>query len=788
MNVPGTQLRLIRTLLFAMMCVTAATAAFAADTPHAVPGDRWMEIDLYWFQQDHIQASADEFWKRFAPLYQGVQGDKGVILNVGWTVEYIMDWSGDLNQRILLPTRNDLQLWVNETGPLRGNWEQMHEEWKTRFAQPVSAGQKVYEPWTYGDLNRLAIALRETGAKHGIQGFKVGSLVYGRMRAAGTHGEIASWAKRHPEAFDPMELGKQGDTFYAGPVFNPRSRLHTDMSHLGGLPNGIAEGMPAYQAFAAQWGSLSKAVGLDAIMLRDEFGMAIPYQRSGPFGPLAPSSEAAHNWNTVVAALVRETKLANPKALVMMYSNGVSAISDWRSNCFDLESIAKQGYLDVFVDQTWAGAWNEAGVRYNSFWNNPVLGWTYQLAYMLMHSVVLSDTKVRHYSLVETFDAWESWDVIHTVPQRLRWGIWAYSHATVKTPEGLKLPGGSYISWANQGKRLLSDDDVHLLATNINAAVRDAHHTTKVYGPTLVYSRETMQWQMDHASPTNDIKEWIDEQAGSIIKWPLPILSATRVEWLPEVHSDLFILQTPVHLSPQHTKTILHLIASGHPVAAFGSPVGGMDPRIAKALGLTGLSAVDSSETQHAATASSKADVFAQNIPGTFPTKTRLTMNQATSQAETLYSVEGSPALIIHTSHGKKAVAWDPPTFTYAGGKPLVETWGGSAAPYVLTAGTLNALISTPGFLHAAQIDLNQTMNVSAWRTADGQLHLMAAQLEEGLRNDADRSRHASLVLPSCWNISTFQDVWSGKKYGVHDHQVTVNLRHAESVLLTSSH
>ena len=61
----------------------------------------------------------------------------------------------------------------------------------------------------------------------------------------------------------------------------------------------------------------------------------------------------------------------------MMYSNAASAYSDWRSNGFDLEGIAREGFLDVWVDQTWAGAWNEVGVRYDSFWNNPTLGWTY---------------------------------------------------------------------------------------------------------------------------------------------------------------------------------------------------------------------------------------------------------------------------------------------------------------------------------------------------------------------------------------------------------------------------
>jgi hypothetical protein len=289
--------------------------------------------------------------------------------------------------------------------------------------------------------------------------------------------------------------------------------------------------MPVHQAYATQWGSLSRAIGLNAIMLRDSFGMPVPYQRAGPWGPLAPSPDVIRKATDAVAALVKESKQANPDALFMMYSNAASAVSDWRSNGLDLETIAKQGYLDFWVDQTWAGAWNEVGIRKGAFWNAPTKGWTYQLAYMLMHAAILADSKVRHYPLVETFDAWESWDVIHSAPERLRWGIWAYSHAGMKTPHGLKMPAGTYISWANQGERLLSADDVRFLAGNINAAVTDAKQTAEIFGPTLVYSRESMQWQADHATPDHDINEWIDEQMGSVIKWPLPVLSATRMEW-----------------------------------------------------------------------------------------------------------------------------------------------------------------------------------------------------------------------------------------------------------------
>jgi hypothetical protein len=449
---------------------------------------------------------------------------------------------------------------------------------EARFSGSAAVKRRGYDPWTYGDVKKLIADLKQEAARRGISGFKVGMLNYAWTNA---YGEEAAWVGKHPEAFTNPTWVQPGN-FGVGRYFDPGARLHADPTPLGGLPHGIVEGTPVHQAYAAQWGSLSRSLSLDAVMLRDSFGTPVPYQRGGPWGAVAPSPELIHQATEAVAALVKETKLANPDALVMMYSNAASAVGDWRSNGLDLEAIAKQGYLDIWVDQTWAGAWNEVGIRDGLFWNFPTLGWTYQLAYMLTHAAILADTKVRHYPLVETFDAW---DVIHSAPERLRWGIWAYSHAAVKTPKGLKFPAGSYISWANQGERLLDEQDVSFLADNINAAVADAHQTTAVLGPTLVYSRDAMQWQIDHASPDHDINEWIDEQVGSVIKWPVPILSATRIEWLPKVQSDLFIVQAPSHLSPEHLRTLQQLIKSGHPVALLGSFAGGIDETLLRLAG-----------------------------------------------------------------------------------------------------------------------------------------------------------------------------------------------------------
>ncbi|MGP8270456.1 MAG: hypothetical protein ACLQLH_10345 [Terracidiphilus sp.] len=741
-----------------------------------------MEIDLYWFKQKDLKKSVHEFWDRFQPLYAGVSGYRGVILNFGWTVGPVMEWSGHLDQRISLPTGSGQSRWVDQSAPLTGTTAERKQKSEARYEGSIVSTRRGYDPWTYGDVKQLIAEIKREAARRGISGFKVGMLNYAWTDA---YGEEAAWVSRHPEAFTKpapsLPLDQEPNRY-----FDPAAHLHADSTLLGGLPDGIAEGMPVHRAYAAQWGSISRALGLDAIMLRDSFGMPVPYERGGPWGPLAPSAEIVHQATEAVAALVKETKLANPHALVMMYSNAASAVADWPSNGFDLETIAKQGYLDIWVDQTWAGAWNEVGIRYKNFWNNPTLGWTYQLDYMLAHAAILADTKVRHYPLVETFDAWESWDVIHSAPQRLRWGIWAYSHAAVKTPNGLKMPVGSYISWANQGDRLLSEADVNFLASNINAAVADAHKTTTVFGPTLVYSRQAMQWQTDRASPGQDANEWLDEQAGSLAKWPVPILSATRVEWLPRVQSDLFLIQTPSHLSATRLDALKKLIKGGQPVALVGNFAGSIDNSLLQLAGLHGGSTFVEKPIRMCK-ASTQALELVKNIPPTFSTYCRPESGSPAADTTVIYTEEGSPALTLKETGGLLAAAWNAPDLMSLQDIPLSRIWGNTGAPYALAAGTLNEMLRRNASLHASQIDLNQTMSIAAWRTTNGTIHLLAGNLEEGLRDDADLSRHATLAIPKSWRGESWKDAWTGQKSSFKDGQLQIDLSQASSALLESS-
>ena len=44
----------------------------AATRGPEVQADRWLEIDLYWFERGDMQGSVDKFWERFAPIFVSV--------------------------------------------------------------------------------------------------------------------------------------------------------------------------------------------------------------------------------------------------------------------------------------------------------------------------------------------------------------------------------------------------------------------------------------------------------------------------------------------------------------------------------------------------------------------------------------------------------------------------------------------------------------------------------------------------------------------------------------------
>lgn len=743
-----------------------------------VKADRWLEIDLYWFEHSDMEKSVNQFWDRFSPLMADVEGWKGVILNVGWISDYVLEWHGDLNEKIKFPKNMKEGPWFKDEGHTGGNTIDRMQMGQDRFSRTDPPQVVNYDAWTYNDLKKLSLLLRRVALKkYGLADVKVGTFVLGFESIYG--GDKPVFTKNHPNA-------------YITNFPNLLAHLSADKIRYGAFPDGIPEETPLPEFFGKQWGDLSKTIGLDVIVLRDSYlGVGI-YDRQGPYGKTAPDDPAkVKSWSDATADLVRQTKISNTKALVIGYSNAASGVADLRVNCFDLEVIAREGYLDGWIDQTWAGAWNEVGQRPNWFWNRPTLGWTYQLGYMLTHAAVLADTKVHHYFLTETFDAWESWDIIHYAQERLRWGIWAYSHAAVKTPSGLKMPDGSYISWCNQGKTLLSEKDVRFLTEQTNAAINDARETKKIFGPTLVYCRSAMEWQSIN-KPAASIKEWIDEQAGTIMKWSIPIMSITRSEYLPSVESDMFIFQTPVHLKNTEKENILKILGSGKPSAVFGSPVGGIDKEISV---LLGVSTRDSSilDTRFIGTLNYQTEGIYTSLPNTFPVFQPFSRNTFKDGLETIYSVNNSPCLGKNQSAGKQVIFWDAPEFSnnlisgsgrYGGS---LDQMLGSPTAYLLTARLINQLMKENGLAYVTEIDQDQPVNFSMWELNDGNIRLLAGNLEEGINHKNEHTVSITIDLQQKSNEKGIElsEIWSGQKMAVSSQKLEINLSQAQTKLFS---
>jgi hypothetical protein len=340
----------------------------------------------------------------------------------------------------------------------------------------------------------------------------------------------------------------------------------------------------------------------------------------------------------------------------------------------------------------------------------------------------------------------------------------------VKTPKGLKFPGGTYISWANQGKELLTSDDVKFLATNITEAAVDASRTKEIFGPTLVYNRSAMEWQSQHA-PHLSIKEWIDEQACVVMKNGAPIFSVTRMEYLPKVKSDLFIFQTPVHLQPTEKKVLVDMIKAGEPVAIWGSPAGGIDPEIGA---LAGLTTKDNNTKAPGRTAKRGVSTLTEGVPDEFPVVQQWTTSQAAQGAEVLYTVNGSPALVLNRTGEKKVQVWDPCEFDLS-----------KIYPYFLVSRGLMQLLGDAHRLTAACDSVIRPLTVHAWQLDDGSIRIMAADTEEGLDDSAETARGITLTLPQSWPQS-FTEVRRKDAAKAVDGKLRIELRKSEAHLYQS--
>jgi hypothetical protein len=656
-----------------------------------------VEIDIDWFGNPPWDRSLERFLGRTRALLSGDHEIQGVCFNIGWLADLVTEWTGDPEQRL----------------PLRSR----------RFAH--------WAALSYSDLRGFLEQVRSVGRKEGLAELRLGVLVagLGQVVAPPEDGSMydlySSWYERHPELY-PLDISP-----LPGPDLDPRVPLKKDGYGYATRPNGLAEGEPYPEFFGGQWGSVAKFLGLDFIHLRDGFFGPLLYTRNGPYGTVASSDPAENrSWTDAVRRLFRACKDAHPEGLVIAYSSGISGTAEWLTGCVDLEEVVADGALDIFIDQTWGGAWQD-------WWDDTWKGWTFQLAYLLGHGAQIAagnlrrERPCRHYLLIETWDGWEPWDTLRDTPEKLRWAIWAFTHATVIGPEGRLLGrDGIYISWMNDwNDRLIGDGDVAFLSRHLDAAEASAKGLDHVYGPLLVHNRDGLLVKAQ-ADPRSNASEWVEDYVGMALKWALPVLAATRPEWLPERWSEGAVLQLPATFNARRLEQL------GGPVLATGRA----DFVDAELLSRAGVTAAKERRPGGYTLGRPSSPDLPREERVYMPERVPVTTEPGTWVG---YETAGSPVL---TRHGR-FIYWQPPDLADPSDALVPHSQIGTVSPYVEAARAMTDLAAQSHGVRAVAPAAHEPVTFSCW-SSGGVVHVLLGNLESGWMGDSRFARHVTVVLP----------------------------------------
>jgi hypothetical protein len=655
-------------------------------------------MDLTWFDPGaDFAPRLDELFDRIAPLFAGVTGGRGIFFNLGWLIDLVTEWRGDPGQAI--PTRS------RRTAP----WAAV----------------------TYARLREFVAAYRDAAERHGLPGLGCGILFVEWAHVVWPpelkiYDFDSDWYDRHPELYEPPR------SFINMPDLHPVNALRGDDYPYASAPGGIVEGTSFATFFGRQWADFARFTGFDAILLRDGFTGPMIYTRNGPYGTRAPADpEQVARFSDAVRALYREVKQAAPERLVVGYSSAISPVADWRVGCVDFESLVADGHIDAWIEQTWAGAWQD-------WWHQLWKGWTFQTANLLTRGAMIAAANRRRSSpcalwhLVETWDGWEHWDTLHQVPGKLTWGAWAFAHASALTPEGPRPSDGVYVSWLNNGAmELLAPGDVLFLRGLLDRAELSAAALEAVFGPALVYDRAAME-HLATTRPDANVAEWIDDQAGLLMKWGVPVLAASRPEWLGaldgEARGRQLISQPPAPSSAA-------ALAGCEDVAVFGD-AGAIAPDVAAALGVRPTGERIEAEFWVCHDDAGAAPPFDRPY---FPEHGVVAVDD---DVTVHYASEHTP--LVTTRAGR--LWWQPTDWSEPFNQFLPKYQLGSTYPAFLVASLLSGQAVADGRSHAVDVARPAPVAFHLWRSG-GSVHVLLGNLETGELGDSRVPRRVRIRL-----------------------------------------
>ena len=494
---------------------------------------------------------------RLAPLLQPTAGRIGLIFDLGWLLDLAMDWNGAPTQRYPI-----------DTG--------MCPQWSNA---------------TYSDIAIVLGAVKSAAADAGLAALQMGLLFVGWSQIYQI--PEGPFFQRHPELLayhEPYSPYKFN--------FSAARSLRADTYPYATSPAGVPQGTSFFDLFGAQFTSTASFLGFDTLVVRDGLSTYANYApRRGPFGASA-SPDAAENavWLEAQGAIFSAVRRACPTCFIVGYSSAAGAVAEARIGLFDLESVVALGAMDAWVDQSWAGSWQDVKDRHTL-----ALGWTHQLQYILAHRAAIAggnlvraargEAPCAHYSVTETFDAYEVWSTIRDVPGKLAWGIWAFNTAALRTrnattgAEVLHASDGAYLSWMWSWQAdWIPAENVTWLATHLAGAQAAGASLEAVFGPTILYNRGAVSRPEE---PTAFLGEFIDEAAAWLTKFAIGVHSVARMEesFSPE-RSDGYLVHAPLAPLPSAAAAALMAAAqAGTPLVLTGR-ASALDPTLQALAGL----------------------------------------------------------------------------------------------------------------------------------------------------------------------------------------------------------
>lgn len=656
-------------------------------------GEVWAEVDCAFFQQGDLQEQVGALCDRLELLYATEPGRNGLILCAGWLLDAALDYSGD-------------------------------------FSSPVPTFQPpVYCPGTYADLADMVAKLRCEATLREWNNFHVGILfvgvpemVFDEKHTGGRTDQPADrvhycirgrWFAEHPEILDE----RTGRVSYARPV-------------RAGEP-GADGGNPVFGLWLAdRLCAFTRDMGFSALVLRDGF-FTNPYVRNNRPWRTMPADLRAETMDSILQFMGR-LKSRRPELLTIGYSNGTSPVEEWRSQGFDLEELARSGHLDLWITQTWGGAWQD-------HWPLQGMGYTFQLANLLVEQAMLAETPVKHLFVIETFDAWEPWNTIRDYPEKLAWSIWAHTHAGLCLGgDAVRRCAGAYISWMNNGSTLLSAEDGTFVADTLRSASLDAGRSSPA-GMVLVYHRTGLEGLIARSSSCSHGEE-MDDWSGMLLKYAVPILFVVRFERMGEIRADGLIFPVPDALSAAGLEALRHHTGTGGPLVLMGQ-ASAYDHRLRAAYG------IDIEEPSATTDLPSAATVAEESAP---VIRSRgLAINQrrrslaASKDWTPLITALGGPVFARHRS--LPVLVWETPEWGDLACSHLTCRTVQSLQLYQLVASEIRRILAESCGVRFDLEDNDLPLACPWWRSLDGRIWLLPGCLESGMTGASLRGAAARI-------------------------------------------